>query len=328
MFSRDVLQIDLEQEATEICDALRQTVTKTLLRRGLVVAVSGGIDSSASIGLAVRAFGPKRVFGLLMPERDSSGASVDLGKELCEHLGVEYTIENIQPTLAAIGCYERYDNAVRRVFPEFGEGWKSKIVLPGDLLDSDRINVYRVVVEDPDGQRHEERLPLQAYLEIVAATNFKQRIRKTLEYYHADRLNYAVAGTPNRLEYDQGFFVKNGDGSADIKPIAHLYKTQVYAMARHLGLPDRICSSTPTTDTYSLEQGQDEFYFVLPYPEMDLLLWAHNHEVPAAEAAPVLGLGSEQVERVFRDIERKRATTRPLHLPPQLVKKVPEIYKD
>lgn len=327
MFDRNVLDLDLEREATEVCDAMRHAVTKTLLRRGIVVGVSGGIDSSTTIGLAVRAFGPKRVFGLLMPERDSSGASVSLGRELCEHLGVEYTIEDIQPTLAAIGCYQRYDDAVRRVFPEFGEGWKSKIILPSDLLDSDRMNVYRVVVEDPDGQRHEERLPVQAYLELVAATNFKQRIRKTLEYYHADRLNYAVAGTPNRLEYDQGFFVKNGDGSADLKPIAHLYKTQVYAMARHLGLPDNICNSTPTTDTYSLEQGQDEFYFVLPYAEMDLLLWAHNHGVAAEAAAPVLDLTPEQVARVYRDIERKRATTRPLQLPPVLLKDVPEIDK-
>jgi NAD+ synthase len=146
-----------------------------------------------------------------------------------------------------------------------------------------------------------------------------------MEYYHADRLNFAVFGTPNRLEYDQGFFVKNGDGAADIKPIAHLYKTQVYAMAKHLGLPDEICSVIPTTDTYSLEQGQDEFYFVLPYKEMDLLLWAKNHSVNAEEVAPELGLKAEQVERVFKDIDRKRATTRPLHLPPQLVGKVPEL---
>lgn len=328
MFSRDVLAIDLEREADAIAAALRDKVTKVLLRRGLVVGVSGGIDSSTTLGLAVRAFGPRRVFGLLMPERDSSSASVELGTELCEHLGVDFVVENIQPTLAAIGCYRRYDEAIRRVFPEFGPGWKSKIVLPSDLLDSDRINVYRVVVEDPAGQRHEARLPVQAYLEIVAATNFKQRIRKTLEYHHADRLNYAVAGTPNRLEYDQGFFVKNGDGAADIKPIAHLYKTQVYAMARHLGLPDRICNSTPTTDTYSLAQGQDEFYFVLPYAEMDLLLWARNHAVAPAEAARVLGLSAEQVQRVFRDIDRKRATTRPLQLPPLLVKPVPEIVKE
>jgi NAD+ synthase len=327
MFHRDVLAIDLEQEADAIASALREAVTKQLLRRGLVVAISGGIDSSVTTALAVRSLGPRRVFGLLMPERDSSGTSAQLGKQLCDHLGIEYTVEDIQPTLAAIGCYRRYDEAVRRVFPDYGEGWKSKIVLPGDLLDTDRMNLYRVVVEDPAGERHEARLPLQAYLEIVAATNFKQRVRKTLEYYHADRLNYAVAGTPNRLEYDQGFFVKNGDGSADVKPIAHLYKTQVYAMARHLELPDEICSSRPTTDTYSLDQGQDEFYFVLPYGEMDLLLWARNHGVPAEQAAAVLELTPDQVARVYRDIERKRATTRPLQLAPILLREVPEIVK-
>ena len=327
MFSRDVLTIDLEKEAEEICTALRETVVKRLMRRGAVVAISGGIDSSCSAALAVRAFGPKKVFGLLLPERDSSGASVTLGRQLAEHLGIEYAVEDIQPTLAAIGCYERYDAAIRRVIPEFGPGWKSKIVLPDDLLDSDRMNFYRVVVEDPDGNRRTERLPLQAYLELVAATNFKQRIRKTMDYYHADRLNYAVIGTPNRLEYDQGFFVKNGDGAADVKPIAHLYKTQVYAMARHLGLPDAICNSTPTTDTYSLEQGQDEFYFVLPYPEMDLLLWAKNHGVPEAAAAKVMGLTAQQVGRVYHDIDRKRATTLPLHLTGLLVKPVAEIRK-
>lgn len=327
MFDRDVLNIDLEQEAERIGAAFRQTVGKKLLRRGVVVGISGGIDSSCTAGLAVRSFGPKKVFGLLLPERDSSGASVKLGKQLAEHLGIQYVVEDIEPTLRAIGCYERYDKAIQRVVPEFGEGWKSKIVLPGDLLDSDRVSVYRVVVEDPEGRQRTERLPLQAYLEIVAATNFKQRIRKTLEYYHADRLNYAVSGTPNRLEYDQGFFVKNGDGAADVKPIAHLYKTQVYAMARHLGLPDDICNSTPTTDTYSLEQGQDEFYFVLPYAEMDLLLWAKNHGVSEADAAKVMDLQPEQVARVYRDIERKRATTLPLHLTGLLVGEVPEIRK-
>jgi len=135
-------------------------------------------------------------------------------------------------------------------------------------------------------------------------------------------LNYAVIGTPNRLEYDQGFFVKNGDGAADLKPIAHLYKTQVYALARHLGLPDEVCNAQPTTDTYSLAQGQDEFYFALPYQQMDIALWAHNHAVPAAELAPALGLSTEQAQRVYADIESKRRTTRYLHAAPVLVEPV------
>ena len=327
MFHEHVLDLDLDAEVAKITSRLRELVARVMLRRGAVVAMSGGIDSSVTAALAVRALGPKKVFGLLLPERDSSPRSRELAELLADHLGIAYTVEDIAPTLEAIGCYRRRDEAIRTVFPDYGEGWKSKIVLPQNLTDSDRLNVYRLVVQDPQGEIHERRLPVAAYLQIVAATNFKQRIRKTLEYYHADRLNYAVLGTPNRLEYDQGFFVKNGDGAADIKPIAHLYKTQVYALARHLGLPEEICSTTPTTDTYSLPQGQDEFYFVLPYHQMDLLLWARNHDVPAAEAARVMGLEPEQVERVYRDIARKRATSRPLQLPPLLVEEVPEIHK-
>ena len=146
-----------------------------------------------------------------------------------------------------------------------------------------------------------------------------------MEYYHADRLNYAVVGTPNRLEYDQGFFVKNGDGAADIKPIAHLYKTQVYELAARLGVPEEIRSRPPTTDTFSMPQSQEEFYFSLPYQQMDVCLYAYNHNLSAAEVGATLGLSEEQVERVFRDIESKRRATRYLQLPPLLVEEVQEV---
>jgi NAD+ synthase len=145
-----------------------------------------------------------------------------------------------------------------------------------------------------------------------------------MEYYHADRLNYAVAGTPNRLEYDQGFFVKQGDGAADLKPIAHLYKTQVYALAEYLGIPEEIRRRRPTTDTFSMPQSQEEFYFALPYEKMDLCLFGQNHGIAAHELAPALGLTPEQVERVYRDIDQKRRTTRYLHLRPLLIEPVSE----
>ena len=146
-----------------------------------------------------------------------------------------------------------------------------------------------------------------------------------MDYYHADANNYAVVGTPNRLEYDQGFFVKLGDGSADVKPIAHLYKTQVYAMARALGLPDDITGSTPTTDTFSLPQGQDEFYFGLPYEKMDLGLYHLNAGLPAAELARALGCSEPNAEAVFAGIRAKRRTTAYLHAAPLLVRPVPEV---
>ena len=259
----------------------------------------------------------------MLPEKDSSSTSLTRAKLVAEQLGIAYAVENIGPTLEAIGCYRWRDEAMRAVFPEYGADWKSKITIAGGAQG--RINYFKLVVQSPGGEIREVRLPLKEYLQIVAATNYKQRIRKTIEYFHADRLNYAVIGTPNRLEYDQGFFVKNGDGSADLKPIAHLYKTQVYALARYLGLPEEICSAAPTTDTYSMQQGQDEFYFALPYDKMDVALWGHNHKIPAAELASYLGIGLSQAEFIYKDIDAKRTTTRYLHAKPVLVDPVSEV---
>jgi NAD+ synthase len=275
----------------------------------------------------VRAVGPERVLGLFMPDKVSSSESLDYGRLLADRFKIQTVTEVLGPSLEAMGCYARQDEAIRMVIPEYGPGWKSKIVIPS-ILEGDRLNISRITVESPEGVTRSERLPLAAYLQLVAATNFKHRLRTTMEYYHADRVHSAVCGTPNRLEYDQGFFVKGGDGLADVKPIAHLYKTQVYAMAKALGVPDEICQRAPTTDTFSLPQGQDEFYYALPYPEMDLCLYALNHGVPAREVAPVVGITVEQVERVFRDIDAKRKATRSLHITSVLVEPVAEISKD
>ena len=305
MFSADALRIDAPLAAERIEAAIREQVLGTLRRRGAVIGMSGGIDSSTVATLCARALGKERVLGLLMPERDSSDDALRLGRMLAEHLGIRHVVEDIAPALEAFGCYRRQLEAIRQAVPEYGDGWRCKLTLPS-LLEGDRLNITMLTVADPVGRQRTVRMPPGAYLQMVAATNFKQRARKMMEYYHADRLNYAVAGTPNLLEYDQGFFVKQGDGAADFKPIAHLYKTQVFALADHLGVPEEIRRRPPTTDTFSLAQTQEEFYFALPYRSMDLCLWAHNHRVPAAEVASALGLTSDQVERVYRDIEAKR----------------------
>jgi len=315
-----VLDIDYAAEAERIAARLREIASRELHRRGLIVAISGGIDSSVCAALAVKALGKDRVFCLILPETDSDVDSAARAKILVDHLGVRVETVDIAPTLKAIGCYSQRDAAVRVVLPEYDERWKMKLVIVGG--NQGMVNRFKLVAQSPDGAMPERELALPEYLTIVAATSFKQRIRKTIEYFYADRFNYAVLGTPNRLEYDQGFFVKNGDGSADVKPIAHLYKTQVYGMARHLGLPQRLVDAQPTTDTYSLDQGQDEFYFALPYRSMDLALWALNHDVPAAELGRTLGIPEDRAEAVYADIRNKRRTTRYQHLPPILVEPV------
>jgi NAD+ synthase len=318
MLSRNVLAIDGAAAAQQIEARIREEVLGTLRRRGAVVGMSGGIDSSCVAALCTRALGKDKVVGLLMPERDTSGDALRLGKLLAEHLGIRYVVEDIAPALEGLGCYRRQLEAIRMTVPEYGEGWRCKLTLPS-ILDGDRLNITSLTVADPQGNQRTVRMPPAAYLQMVAATNFKQRTRKMMEYYHADRLHYAVAGTPNLLEYDQGFFVKQGDGAADFKPIAHLYKSQVFALAEHLGVPEEIRRRTPTTDTFSLPQTQEEFYFALPYADMDLCLWAYNHGTPASEVAAVLKLEPAQIERVYRDIEAKRRVAKYLHHAPILI---------
>ena len=317
------LQIEADREMTKVTASLYAYLARTK-RRGVVVALSGGIDSSTVAALCVAAVGKERVFGLHMPERESSPETILLSRLVAEWLGIGSALEDISPILEGAGCYRRRDDAIRKVCPDYGPGWKSKIVLPS-VIDSDSFRLYSVVVMAPDGAATQYRLTPESYLGIVAATNFKQRVRKMLEYYHADRLNYVVAGTPNRLEYDQGFFVKLGDGAADVKPIAHLYKSQVYAIAEYLGIPEEIRSRPPTTDTYSMPQSQEEFYFSLPYDLMDLCLFGKNNGVPVGDIAVATSLTVEQVNRVFRDIDQKRKATEYLHLGPELVGDVPEI---
>ena len=322
--STDVLKLDYAEETKKITTALRQLLSTRLKRRGTVIAISGGVDSSVTAALCVKAIGNRRVIGLQMPEKHSSDETLVLSNKIAEHLDVEKVHEDITGILESVGFYKRYDDIVRSVIKAYGTGWKSKIVT-SNMINKKGYTVFSIVAKTPDGEVIKKRLPLRAYLGIVAATNFKQRIRKMLEYYHADRLNFAVVGTPNRLEYDQGFFVKCGDGAADIKPIAHLYKTQVYQLAEYLDIPQEIIERVPTTDTYSLAQGQDEFYFHLPYDKMDLCLYGKNHNIDPEYVGGTIGLTTEQVKLIYHDIGQKRRTTRYLHLPPLMVDQVPEI---
>lgn len=316
--TKSLLQLDAAAEVDRICGAIRSQVYETLKRRGVVLGLSGGVDSSVCAALAVRALGADRVIGLFMPEADSSPDSLVLGRQVADWLGIRSFLEDVTPMLDGARCYQRRDEAMRSVIPEYGPGYKSKIVLPPP---GSGYNIFSLVVQAPDGTVIKKRLNGDAYLAIVAATNFKQRVRKMLEYHYADRFNYAVLGTPNLLEYDQGFFVKNGDGAADIKPIAHLYKTQVYQLAEALNVPDNIRRRPPTTDTYSLAQSQEEFYFTLPYDQMDLCLFGVNHGMPASEIAAIAGLDTSRVEAVYKDIRVKRSTTRYLHERPLLVER-------
>lgn len=316
-FNRDILRLDAREEVHYICENMREYVHEKLKKKGVVIGVSGGIDSSLVAALCVKIFGTTNTYALSMPEDDSSMDTEYYTELISDSLKLDIAKEPISNVLRELNCYQRRNDAIRMVIPSFEDHWKCKIVLP-NYIKTGQLNFYSIVVQDEKENRITKRLSLKAYQQIVAASNFKQRIRKIIEYYHAERLNYAVVGTPNFLEYDQGFFVRYGDGAADIKPIAHLYKTQVYQLAQYLNVPDEIIIREPTTDTYSLDQGQDEFYFSIPHEEMDLCLYAFDNHVPIEEVSTVLNYKAEQIERIYRNISQKRRVANFLNSSPKI----------
>ena len=317
-FSKHMLEIDPELETERIVSELRQNVRQVMRRYGGVVGVSGGVDSAVVLALCVRAFGPGRVAAIIIPEKDSEPESEVLARMVATHYGVEPVLEDITAALEGFGCYARRDEAICSVFPEYdaNKGYKAKIVLPQNLLDEDTLNVFNLTIITPDGEEKTNRLPIREYLQIVAASNFKQRTRMAMLYYHAELRNYAVIGTSNKNEHDQGFFVKYGDGGVDIQTIGHLFKTQVYQLAKYLDVPQKIQKRAPTTDTYSAQCTQQEFFYRLPFKTMDLLWYAQEQNIPVPEISKEMGLTPAQVQRAFTDFTRKQRTTEYMRLAP------------
>ncbi len=317
-FSKDVLFIDdIHAECYRIVDKLREDVSQNLKRFGGVVGISGGIDSAVCMALAVKALGAENVLGIMLPEQDSSGDSAVFAQNLADKFGVKAITEDITGVLLGYGCYERRDEAAKKVIPEYDPSQdKMKISIKSFGLFTNLPPLFSLTIVDREGNEKSKRLPAAELRQIEAASNLKQRTRMSMLYYHAETLHYAVIGTPNKHEVEQGFFVKHGDGGADVMPIAHLYKTQVYQLADYLGIPQEIIDRTPTTDTYSAEQTQEEFFYQVPYEQMDLLWFAYQNSYAAEEVAEVLGRKAEEIERVFASFERKVKTTDYLRMSP------------
>ncbi len=316
-FNKDILKIE---NIDEVCDEIMKDIEKKvftdLQRRGGVVGISGGIDSSVVFALCAKAIGPNKLKGIILPENDSSDESKIFALKLADKFGVEVIEENITGALEGFGCYQRRDEAIKRVVSDFdAEHDKARIEIKQNIAEN-LPALFSVTVIKPDGTEINKRLPAREYLEIVASTNFKQRSRMSMLYFHAERLHYAVVGTPNKHEVEQGFFVKHGDGAADCMPIGHLFKTQVYQIARHLGVPQEIIDRTPTTDTYTAEQTQEDFFYQMPFEEMDLIWFGWENGYSAEEVGPVMNRTPLEIENIYKSFERKKKTTEYLRMRP------------
>jgi NAD+ synthase len=318
-FSKDILFIDnIQGRVDSIASKLKTDVLSVLKRKGAVVGVSGGIDSSVTLALTARALGPQNVIGLILPEKDSHSESKDLALKLASQLGVKTLEENISKALEGFGCYQRRDEAVKSIFPEYTpERYTMKIGINPKSISHNLPPVFSLTICDKiTGDEKNKLLPGKEYLQIVAASNFKQRCRMSMLYYHAERLYYAVIGTPNKHEVEQGFFVKHGDGGADVMPIGNFYKTQVYQLGAFLNIPKEIMERTPTSDTYSAEQTQEEFFFQLPFKEMDLIWYGFENDYDPSEVGKTLGRTEDEIKAIYNNFQRKQKTTEYLRMSP------------
>lgn len=317
-FSKEILFTkSIQPMISSITQKLKIDVLTVTKRKGAIIGISGGIDSSVTLALAVKALGSENVIGILLPEKDSSNDSKELALKLARQLNVKTIEENITQALEGFGCYRRRDEAVAAIFPEYNPNdYTMKIGINPKVINQNLPPIFSLTIVDNDGESKSKLLPAKEYLQIVAASNFKQRCRMSMLYYHAERMHYAVVGTPNKHEVEQGFFVKHGDGGADIMPIGNLYKTQVYQIADYLDIPKEIIQRTPTSDTYSAEQTQEEFFFQLPFKEMDLLWYGYENEYSAEEVANVLGKSATEIKSIYNNFLRKQRTTEYLRMAP------------
>jgi len=320
-FHKDILKIDCEGEASRICSFIQEQVT-SMRRDGIIIGISGGIDSALAAALCVKVVGVEKVFGLILPEKESSPISAKYAKKHADELGISSETIDITPILEEFGTYEKRDNVIRKIFPEYHSGYKLNITLPADLLSKDAFNFFTLKIEDNNGNVKSARLKKEALNGIVAATDTKQRTRMMHLYYYAEMKNYLVCGTTNKSEVIQGFFVKYGDGGVDIEPLAHLYKTQVYQLSEYLNVIREIIDRSPSPDTFSFEVTDEEFYFRIPYDKLDLLLYAWENNSVISEVCEVMDLKEDQVKRALRDFTSKYNATKHLReLPPVIARR-------
>lgn len=312
------LNRDIENLALNIRSFIKSQIS-SFKKKGVVLGVSGGIDSAVALTLCVQELGKENVYGILLPEKESAPSSRTLGAEICESLGVQYEEVPISPILESLNIYEKKEQIIKRTCPEYDPRiHKTSLVLP-DFLNQGLLNVpYIWLIKDGETIA-KYRLKANDYLELIGLQGVKQRSRMVIQYMYAEKLNYVVCGTTNKTELVLGQFVKYGDGGVDLEPLADCYKMQIYALGKFLNVNEEIMKRPPSADTWSHYTTDEEFYWRMPIHVMDQLLYSQEHHLPLHVIEKNTGLPRDKIEKAQRHINKIRDTT-------EYVRASPPIY--
>ena len=305
VFSKDILQIKDIQNLKKLLENFIHNETFGKSRKhGIVVGISGGIDSAVVAALACNAIGKENVLGIILPEKESNPDSQELAQKLCKTLDIQYLIDDITPILDSALVYKIREEIVQKLFPSFNNLCKYRLIFT-ENFDNDGLSIPYLEIQDSENQTHKIKIPLNDYLTMTAATNIKHRTRMSRLYYHAEKNNFLVCGTTNKAEFQQGYFVKYGDGGVDIEPLTNLFKTQVYQLAESLNIPSEIIERKASPDTWSFQVSDEEFFFSLTYDIIDLMLYAHEKSIPLNDICSTLEFDEAKVKRILKSQERK-----------------------
>lgn len=316
VFDLDVLKIDPVLELEKLSKFMVEQVNVVFRRKGVVIGISGGIDSACIAAVAVHALGKERVVGLVLPEKESNPISSEYAVKHAQALGIEHRKIDITPTVNSVVPYSWRDQFIQKLVPEYQPGYPYNISLPTDLLERDSFSFYRLQVQMPDGDIKTKRLNLDEFRTVTSFANIKIRSRMLHLYAEAERRNLIVAGTTNRTEFILGDFCKYGDGGTDIEPLSYLYKNQIYQLSEYLQIIPEIVNRQPSPDTFSLPVSDQEFFFRIPFDKLDYLLYAWEHEVPINDASKSLDISEDAVKRAYKDFTSKYRATAHLRAVP------------
>jgi len=316
--NRDMLSnsVDLKEKLSLF---IKETVRNQFKKDGIVIGVSGGVDSAVVAALAVDALGPDRVYGLILPEKESSPSSRELGIDLCKALKIRYEEVPITPMLESFTIYNKKEALIRELFPHYDPAIHTTSLSRPPMIAAEKVlNIPSLILLKDRQAISTKRLSASQFLYVLSLQNVKQRTRMIVEYMHAEKMNYAVCGTTNKTELLTGFFVKYGDGGVDLEPIANCYKLQVYKLAELLGIDKRIISRAPSPDTWSHFTSDEEVSLRIPYDILDQLLYAEENHLPLEIIQNSTKLDKLQIEWAKKHILSLKNAARVLQLSPPI----------
>lgn len=296
---------------------IKETVSHQFRKEGIVIGVSGGLDSAVVSALSVAALGPDRVFGMILPEKESSPSSRELGIDLCEALKIRYEEVPITPMLESFNIYSRKEALIRELFPQYDPAIHTTSLSRPPMITAEKVlNIPSLILLKKREVVSTKRLSAAQFFNILSLQNVKQRTRMIVEYMFAEKMNYAVCGTTNKTELLTGFFVKYGDGGVDLEPIANCYKLQVYKLAELLHIDARIIYRAPSPDTWSHFTSDEEISLRVPYNILDQLLYAEENHLPKEIVQQSTKLDMEHLEWTNKHILSLKNAARILQLSP------------